>query len=201
MASDRQIAANRRNARKSKGPRSSAGKKRTSRNAYRHGLSLSSIANPTISKRLDKLACKIAGKGEAGIILEHARAAAQAALDLARVRQIKVATINRVYALGAFDPGPDIASAIKALLHLELASERKTPRGRPAIPELVDPLPTMPNSGAERAAEAIQKALPELRRLDRYEGRAIARRDRAIREIVKIRSDRMVVGSTKGPLQ
>jgi hypothetical protein len=33
MASERQIAANRRNARKSTGPRSGAGKKRASRNA------------------------------------------------------------------------------------------------------------------------------------------------------------------------
>jgi hypothetical protein len=41
MASERQIAANRRNARKSTGPRSGAGKKRASRNAYRHGLTLS----------------------------------------------------------------------------------------------------------------------------------------------------------------
>jgi len=41
MASERQIAANRRNARKSSGPHSGAGKKRASRNAYRHGLTLS----------------------------------------------------------------------------------------------------------------------------------------------------------------
>jgi hypothetical protein len=39
MASERQIAANRQNARKSTGPRSASGKKRASWNAYRHGLS------------------------------------------------------------------------------------------------------------------------------------------------------------------
>jgi hypothetical protein len=38
MASERKIAANRRNAQKSTGPRSDAGKKRSSRNAYRPGL-------------------------------------------------------------------------------------------------------------------------------------------------------------------
>ena len=38
MASERQIAANRRNAQKSTGPRSVEGKKRASRNAYRHGF-------------------------------------------------------------------------------------------------------------------------------------------------------------------
>jgi hypothetical protein len=162
VATERQIAANRHNARKSTGPRSNAAKKRTSRNAYRHGLSLCSIANPTISKRLDRLARKIAGNGADRIILEHARAAAQAALDLARVRQVKVALINRVYALGALGPPQDFL---------------------PAIQEFVDPLAKMPSLDPERTAEAIRRALPELRRLDRYEGRAITRRDRAIREI------------------
>jgi hypothetical protein len=37
MTSERQIAANRRNAKKSTGPRSAAGKKRTSLNAHSHG--------------------------------------------------------------------------------------------------------------------------------------------------------------------
>jgi hypothetical protein len=39
MASERQIAANRQNARRSSGPRSNAGKRRSSANALRHGLS------------------------------------------------------------------------------------------------------------------------------------------------------------------
>ena len=39
MASQKQIEANRRNARKSTGPRSASGKKRASRNAFSHGLS------------------------------------------------------------------------------------------------------------------------------------------------------------------
>jgi hypothetical protein len=75
---------------------------------------------------------------------------------------------------------------IKAYLYLELALEGKTPRGRPpTIPEPVDPLATMPNKEPERTAEAIRRALPELRKLDRYESRAVARRDRAICQITK----------------
>jgi hypothetical protein len=41
MASDRQITANRKNARTSSGPRSNAGKRHSSGNALRHGLSAS----------------------------------------------------------------------------------------------------------------------------------------------------------------
>ena len=77
---------------------------------------------------------------------------------------------------------------IKAYLYLELALEGKTPRGRPPkIPEPVDPLATMPTQEPGRTAEAIRRALPELLKLDRYESRAAARRDRAICEITKRR--------------
>jgi hypothetical protein len=61
MASERQIAANRRNARKSTGPRSNAGMKRASRNAYRHGLTLSITSTAASAKQLDNLVRKIAG--------------------------------------------------------------------------------------------------------------------------------------------
>ena len=184
MATERQIAANRRNARKSTGPRSSAAKKRASRNAYRHGLTLSLTSSTAFAKRLDKLARKIAGDSKSEIIREHARSAAQAGLDLARVRQVKIALIKSVSALGALGAPQDMGSVIKAYLYLELALEGKTPRGRPpAIPEPVDPLATMPTQEPERTAEAVRRALPELLKLDRYESRAVARRDRAIREI------------------
>ena len=72
MASERQITANRRNARKSTGPRSGAGRKRASRNAYRHGLTcITSTA--AFAKQLDKLARKIAGNTDDAITLERAR--------------------------------------------------------------------------------------------------------------------------------
>ncbi|HMF07283.1 MAG TPA: hypothetical protein VKE72_09770, partial [Methylocella sp.] len=90
MASERQIAANRRNARKSTGPRSGAGKKRASRNAYRHGLTLSVTSTAAYAKQLDKFARKIAGDTEDTIVLDRAREIAQAELELARVRRAKV---------------------------------------------------------------------------------------------------------------
>src|SRR5215510_15856254 len=85
MASERQIAANRRNARKSTGPRSGTGKKRASRNAYRHGLTLNITSTAAVAKQLDNLVREIAGDREDAIVLERARAIAQAELDLARV--------------------------------------------------------------------------------------------------------------------
>ena len=110
MASERQIAANRRNARKSTGPRSGAGRKRASRNAYRHGLTLSISSTAAFAKQLDKLVHKIAGDTEDEIVLERARAVAQAELELARVRRAKVALIERASAFGELDP-PQLTAA------------------------------------------------------------------------------------------
>jgi hypothetical protein len=60
VASERQIAANRRNAGKSTGPRYRGGKKRACQNAYCHGLSLNIGASAAEAKQIETLARKIA---------------------------------------------------------------------------------------------------------------------------------------------
>ena len=88
MATERQIAANRRNAGKSTGPRSFAGKKRARQNAYHYGLAVGPTSSAAFAKKAEKLARKIAGYTRDEIILGHARDAAYAELDLARVRRV-----------------------------------------------------------------------------------------------------------------
>lgn len=182
MATQRQIAANRRNARKSTGPRSNAAKKRSSRNAYRHGLTSSLPSSAAIAKWLDEFARKIAGNSKNAIVIEQARTAAQAEFDLARIRHVKVALIQRVSALGALDAPQVFGSSAEEIRYLKSILSGRAP---PILPEPVDPLATMPTREPERTAEAIRRALPELRKLNRYESRAVARRDRAIREITR----------------
>src|SRR5215471_12702420 len=172
MASERQIAANRRNAHKSTGPHSGAGKKRASRNAYRHGLTLDITSTAAFAKHLDKLARKIAGDSEDAITLERAREIAQAELELARVRRAKVALIERASAFGELDP-PQLT--VTQMIRFVNAFER----GRP-IPKPIDALATMPSKEPDRSAEAVRQVLPELRKLDRYERRAAVRRHRAV---------------------
>src|SRR5262245_1213681 len=96
MATERQIAANRRNAKKSTGPQTEGGKKRTGRNALRHGLAARMTPSDAVSNQLEDLARSIAGDTESAVRLACARAAAEAELDLARVRQAKVALIERL---------------------------------------------------------------------------------------------------------
>src|SRR5215469_15776421 len=151
MASDRQIAANRRNARKSTGPRSGAGRKRASRNAYSHGLTLSINSTAAFAKQLDTLVRKIAGDSEDAIMLERARVIAQAELDLARVRRAKVALIERASVFGELDP-PQLT--VTQMIRLVNAFER----GKP-IPKPIDASATMPSQGPDRSAEAVRRVL------------------------------------------
>jgi hypothetical protein len=60
MASEQQIAANRRNAQKSTGPRSLEGKRCASRNAYRHGLAAAVGNSRKSAAEIDSLASEIA---------------------------------------------------------------------------------------------------------------------------------------------
>jgi hypothetical protein len=146
MASERQIAANRRNARKSTGPRSGAGRKRASRNAYRHGLTLSITSTAAFAKQLDKLARKIAGNTDDAITLERAREIAQAELELAQVRRAKVALIERASAFGELNPP-------------QIRVHNAFDRSRLIVPKPIDASATMPSQEADRSAEAVRRVL------------------------------------------
>ena len=181
MASQRQVEANRRNARNSAGPRSPSGKKRASQNSLRHGLT-KRISSAEFDRAVETLARQIAGDTENKITIELARDAAEAELDLARVRRVKVALIERVSALGRFDvpkrfasPKDEAAWAMQHFLGVTLW------KGRPKF--AVDPEPAMPSQEPQRTAEAVRRILPDLIKLHRYESRAVSRRDRAIRAI------------------
>jgi hypothetical protein len=86
MASDKQIAANRRNAQRSTGPGSASGKKRASKNAFRHGLS-KPMLGPALTRAVEDLARRIVGDDAAPSTLQLAREAAEGMLELDRVRR------------------------------------------------------------------------------------------------------------------
>src|SRR5207342_498189 len=97
MATERQIAANRRNAVNSTGPRSSAGKRRARRSSYRHGLSVAAAGCP---EQVERLAREIAGAGADATVLEQARSIAQAQLDLTQIRRVRTSLIQRTTEFG-----------------------------------------------------------------------------------------------------
>ena len=179
MASERQIEANRRNASSSTGPRSASAKKRSGKNALRHGLSRP-LLGAEFARELETLARQIVGERTGELAMELARAAAEAELDLARIRQVKIGLIERLAASGVLDaheilgsPANQVARVTRTRLDATVEMEC-----------LVDRLPAMPAGKRERTVEAVRRALPELARLVRYETQAAARRDRATRVLM-----------------
>ena len=182
MATDRQIAANRRNARRSTGPRSGAGRKRSGRNSFRHGLAAAATATAERIKHIEHLARNIAGGSTDVVTLECARTIAQAEFDLGQIRRAQAALISHVMAFGEVKrpPASHLIRESKRFL-------RAFDRGEPVHFEGLEPQ-AMPKTEPERTAEAIRRALPELIMLDRYERRAAGRRARALRRFLECKN-------------
>jgi hypothetical protein len=89
------------------------------------------------------------------------------------VRRAKVALIERASAFGELDPPRLTVTQITRLLNA-------FDRGRLIVPKPIDALATMPLQEPDRSAEAVRRVLPDLRKLDRHQRRAAARRDRAV---------------------
>ena len=144
MATDRQIAANRLNSKKSTGPKSDGGKRRARLNARIHGLAGQSPMDAQWVARVEQLAREIVDSTGGRIDLTCARSIAQAEQELMRARSM--------------------ASAMAANLcaaHLEGDG---------------------PSGGTPKSREAHRSTqLASLLVFDRYEHRALKRRNRAIR--------------------
>jgi hypothetical protein len=101
MSTARQSETNRANARSSTGPRTEQGKASASRSALRHGLSIPVLSDPGLAKKVEDLALKIAGENAGPVLLDLARAIAEAQIDLDRARAAR-------HQLVAWEPGePD----------------------------------------------------------------------------------------------
>jgi hypothetical protein len=102
MATAKQIAAHRANARRSTGPRTAAGRAKSSRNSFQHGLSLPPSTDPQLGAMIGLLANAIAGEDPTEDQLQAAMVVAEAQLDLKRIREIEAASSVRI-AVGALD--------------------------------------------------------------------------------------------------
>lgn len=87
MASEKQIAANRRNAMRSTGPKSRLGKFRSSRNALRHGFSLGLALDSASIRRVNSLKRKLLGKGASKDMEQAAEEFARAQIHISRIRE------------------------------------------------------------------------------------------------------------------
>ena len=95
MTSERQISANRANARASTGPKTARGRAVSARNALRHGLNVPIHSDPALSEQVEALACELAGPGPNAEVQELARRVAEAQIDLRRVQHASHNLLSR----------------------------------------------------------------------------------------------------------
>jgi len=179
MTSARQIAANRRNALKSTGPRTRVGKSRAARNAFRHGLSLPVHADASSAAEVETLAQAIAGEDASKDILALARSVAEAEIDIQRVRRKRVDFLNAFRGISNKKRLSSMQKKNKLLKRMVRKIQTIRLPGHVSGIFLTDL--TDWNEGPESLAIVAPRLIKTLETLDRYERRALSRRKFAIR--------------------
>ena len=132
MTSERKIAANRNNAKRSTGPRSNAGRAVSRRNALRHGLAVSIANKSAFGGDVEDLAKVLSRASGLQSVSGVAREAAEAQLDLSRIRKIRACLYETIYFVDA--PAPDrLAELNDKLAKLERYERRAFSRRKRAM--------------------------------------------------------------------
>jgi hypothetical protein len=145
MTSQAKIAANRRNAQRSTGPRTALAKARVRRNALRHGLAAIVVDDTAVATEVRRVAAAICDPEAAPLDRERALIVAEAQVTLNRICRVRAEIMEQI------SPAPPIRQL----------------DGPDAAP--------MPQ------VEGNLRRLNQLMRIERYERRALSRRNRTVR--------------------
>jgi len=208
MTSAKKVAANQSNGRKSRGPNTSTGKARASRNARRHGLATFAAKDPAMSASIKEMVDAICDGDDDPQLRQQAILIAESELWLSCIKREKLAAIERLRDATVYAVTPDTSLARgKARLRLfdvacaqvdviqklvdETTAAGRDPEREPLPPELEAAWPPpwvkVVAEGAERdECEALKEAIGDIERLLRYEQRAWSMRKKAMRGFMAV---------------
>jgi hypothetical protein len=210
MSSQRKIAANRSNGRKSRGPLTAAGKSCSSRNALRHGLAV--ITRHSVFPEIDRMANAICDGDTNPLLFEQALVIAENEIVLRCVCAERIAVIERLRDIAAQPLTRRDNSLARAKARFRLVKIKYKRLVQAKAQKVAINNRQAINNGQQREAtrqqesaaaqpagmqkpirtrdefDAMRHAVPDLDRLVRYERRAWSRRKRAIRNFIEIKS-------------
>jgi hypothetical protein len=123
MTSEAKIAANRRNAQRSTGPRTAPAKARVRRNALKHGLAAFVLADASAAIEVKRIAPILCGPEADDLEREQALIVAETQVALKRVRAMRTRILQE----------PASASSVEQLLRLERYEDRALSRKKRAV--------------------------------------------------------------------
>ncbi|MDH2404337.1 hypothetical protein QCM77_30940 [Bradyrhizobium sp. SSUT18] len=152
MATEKQIRANRENAKRSTGPKSLAGRIKSSRNALRHGLSIPAAISPPAGTQAYGLAELLTPEGASQLQRLAALEMAQAQAQLLRIAAVRKALLAK---LALQSPSLEQVKRLAALERYECRAQRQRRRaiGRLRGTEPID-------DGVEGASAKFGKTNP-----------------------------------------
>jgi hypothetical protein len=182
MTTAQQVNANRRNATRSTGPRSTDGKSRSAGNSRRHGLSIPVHTDPLLRDKAETLAHVLAGEAASPARLDAARRVAEAAVDLGRIRTLRLELLRAAIENERWQPSEKLIRFFKFVARWFVKGDEVLDG---IDEEFADWILLHPLSEPDRAAGAMRELAGKLQRLERYERRAFSRRNRAMRALAE----------------
>jgi hypothetical protein len=135
MTSAKAIAANRRNARSSSGPRTGVGKRKAAGNALRHGFRSSMDADPEMNGVVARIAAALAGPDASPRLRAFVRPVAEAQADMLRIRSARTKLID-LAAAGEQVTTDAIVGSLPTLVRLDRYERSAMRRRHRALREL-----------------------------------------------------------------